>query len=89
MMPYRQYKLVFRGNEMATENRIAYALPIIEIMWIRSAKSHKQMRLRLICRERVGIKNFTLLMKNQQGFSLNCINYGLDICTDIQKLKNM
>ena len=40
---------------MATKNRIAYALPIIQTMWILSAKSHKQMRLRLIYRERVGI----------------------------------
>ena len=40
---------------MATKNRIAYALPIIQIMKILSAKSHKQMRLRLIYRERVGI----------------------------------
>ena len=43
------------GNEMATKNRIAYALPIIQIMQILLAKSHKQKRLRLIYRERVGI----------------------------------
>ena len=42
---------------MATKNRIAYVLPIIQIMEILSAKSHKQMRLRLIYRERVGIIN--------------------------------
>lgn len=47
--------LFVRGNEMATKNRIAYALPIIQTMWILPAKSHKQMRLRLIYRERVGI----------------------------------
>ena len=40
---------------MATKNRIAYALPIIQIMEILSAKSYKQMRLRLIYRERVGV----------------------------------
>lgn len=40
---------------MATKNRIAYVLPIIQIMEILSAKSHKQMRLRLIYRERVGM----------------------------------
>ena len=40
---------------MATKNRIAYALPIIQIMKILSAKSHKQMCLRLVYRERVGI----------------------------------
>lgn len=43
----------FHGNTLATKNRIAYALPIIQIMQILSAKSHKQMRLRLIYRERV------------------------------------
>lgn len=48
--------LFVRGNEMATKNRIAYALPIIQTMWILSAKSHKQMRLRLIYRERVGMR---------------------------------
>lgn len=41
---------------MATKNRIAYALPIIQIMKILSAKSHKQMCLRLVYRERVGVK---------------------------------
>lgn len=45
---------------MATKNRIAYALPIIQTMWILSAKSHKQMRLRLIYRERVGVVPFGL-----------------------------
>ena len=40
---------------MATKNRIAYALPIIQIMKILSAKSHKQMCLRSVYRERVGI----------------------------------
>lgn len=34
------------------KNRIAYALPIIQIMKILSAKSHKQMCLRLVYRER-------------------------------------
>lgn len=48
------------GNEMATKNRIAYALPIIQIMYILSAKHHKQMCLRLICGERVGIVPFGL-----------------------------
>ena len=43
------------GNEMATKNRIAYALPIIQIIQILSAKSYKQKCLRLIYRERVGI----------------------------------
>ena len=46
---------ICRGNDMATKNRIAYALPIIQIMKILSAKSHKQMCLRLVYRERVGI----------------------------------
>ena len=40
---------------MATKNRIAHALPIIQIMYILSAKPNKQMRLRLIYRERVGV----------------------------------
>ena len=40
---------------MATKNRIVYALPIIQIMQILSDKFHKQMCLRLIYRERVGI----------------------------------
>ena len=40
---------------MATKNRIAYALPIIQIIQILSDKFHKQMCLRLIYRERVGI----------------------------------
>ena len=46
---------------MATKNRIAYALPIIQIMKILSAKSHKQMRLRLIYRERVGVISKNLI----------------------------
>ena len=40
---------------MATKNRIAYALPIIQIIQILSDKLHKQMCLRLIYRERVGM----------------------------------
>lgn len=40
---------------MATKNRIAYALPIIQIIQILSDKFHKQMCLRLIYRERVGV----------------------------------
>ena len=40
---------------MATKNRIAHALPIIQIMYILSAKPNKQMRLRLIYRERMGV----------------------------------
>lgn len=43
------------GNDMATKNRIAYPLLIIKIMQILLAKSHEQMRLRLIYRERVGV----------------------------------
>ena len=45
---------------MATKNRIAYALPIIQIIQILSDKFHKQMCLRLIYRERVGIVPFGL-----------------------------
>lgn len=45
---------------MATKNRIAYALPIIQIMEILFTKSHKQIRLRLICRERVGVRKTML-----------------------------
>lgn len=40
---------------MATKNQIAYALPIIQIIQILSDKFHKQMCLRLIYRERVGM----------------------------------
>lgn len=40
---------------MATKNRIAYALPIIQIIQILSDKFHKQMCLRLIYREQVAI----------------------------------
>ena len=40
---------------MATKNQIAYALPIIQIIQILSDKFHKQMCLRLIYRERVGV----------------------------------
>lgn len=47
--------LIDYGNEMATKNRIVYALPIIQIIQILSDKFHKQMRLRLVYRERVGI----------------------------------
>ena len=50
-----QFTMSTCGNDMATKNWIAYALPIIQIMQIPYAKSHKQMRLRLIYRERVGI----------------------------------
>ena len=45
---------------MATKNRIAYALPIIQIIQILSDKFHKQMCLRLIYRERVGVVVFGL-----------------------------
>lgn len=61
MMLSRQDILVLRGNEMATKNRIAYALPIIQIMKILSAKSHKQMCLRLVYRERVGIISLVIV----------------------------
>ena len=40
---------------MATKNRIAYALPIIQIMWRLLAKSPIQNCLRLVYGERVGI----------------------------------
>lgn len=40
---------------MATKNRIAYALPIIQIMWRLLAKSPIQICLRLIYGERVGV----------------------------------
>lgn len=40
---------------MATKNRIAYALPIIQIMQIPLAKLPIQICLRLVCGERVGI----------------------------------
>lgn len=40
---------------MATKNRIVYALPIIQIMQIRPAKSHKQTCLELVWQERVGV----------------------------------
>ena len=63
--------LFVRGNEMATKNRIAYALPIIQTMWILSAKSHKQMRLRLIYRERVGMTVKTAQTRMNTGF-LTC-----------------
>ena len=53
---------------MATKNRIAYALPIIQIMYILSAKSHKQMRLRLIYRERVGMILEVLKPSNIKAF---------------------
>ena len=56
------------GNDMATKNRIAYALPIIQIMYILSAKSHKQMRLRLIYRERVGMILEVLKPSNIKAF---------------------
>lgn len=74
---------------MTTEVCRVHILWIFRITTITPAKPPIQNCLRGGFRERVGIKNFTLLMKNQQGFSLNCINYSLDICTDIQKLKNM
>ena len=45
---------------MATKNRIAYALPIIQIMWRLLAKSPIQICLRLIYGERVGIVPFGL-----------------------------
>lgn len=41
---------------MATKNRIAYALPIIQIMWRLLAKSPIQNCLRLVYGERVGVK---------------------------------
>ena len=53
---------------MATKNRIAYALPIIQIMKMLSAKSHKQMCLRLVYRERVGIILKTLKTRINTGF---------------------
>lgn len=53
---------------MATKNRIAHALPIIQIMYILSAKPHKQMRLRLIYRERVGIVVKTPRTRINTGF---------------------
>lgn len=40
---------------MATKNRIAYALPIIQIMWRLLAKSPIQNCLRLVYGERVGV----------------------------------
>ncbi len=43
---------------MATKNRIAYALPIIQIMKILYAKSNKQMRLRIDLQGASG-NNFT------------------------------
>lgn len=46
---------VVRGNGMATKNRIAYALPIIQIMQILLAKSPIQICLRLVYGERVGM----------------------------------
>lgn len=42
---------------MATKNRIAYALPIIQIMWRLLAKSPIQNCLRLVYGERVGVTN--------------------------------
>lgn len=44
---------------MATKNRIAYALPIIQIMWRLLAKSPIQNCLRLVYGERVGMINKT------------------------------
>lgn len=46
---------IVRGNNMATKNRIAYALPIIQIMQIPLAKSPIQICLRLVYGERVGV----------------------------------
>lgn len=46
---------LLRGNTLATKNRIAYALPIIQIMRIPTAKLPIQICLRLKFRERVGI----------------------------------
>ena len=54
---------------MATKNRIAYALPIIQIMKILSAKSHKQMCLRLVYRERVGVRMNALETQLSCGFA--------------------
>ena len=45
---------------MATKNRRAYALSIIQIIEILSDKFHKQMWLSLIYRERVGVVAFGL-----------------------------
>lgn len=45
---------------MATKNRIAYALPIIQIMWRLLAKSPIQNCLRLVYGERVGIVSLGL-----------------------------
>ena len=45
---------------MATKNRIAYALPIIQIMWRLLAKSPIQNCLRLVYGERVGVVPFGL-----------------------------
>lgn len=42
---------------MATKNRIAYALPIIQIMWRLLAKSPIQNCLRLVYGEREGVVN--------------------------------
>lgn len=53
---------------MATKNRIAYALPIIQIMWRLLAKSPIQNCLRLVYGERVGINRKSLKPQQYQGF---------------------
>ena len=51
---------MFLGNTMATKNRIAYALPIIQIMYRLLVKLPIQICLRLGYGERVGIVPFGL-----------------------------
>ena len=53
---------------MATKNRIAYALPIIQIMWRLLAKSPIQNCLRLVYGERVGIIPFGLGVPKKSVF---------------------
>lgn len=53
---------------MATKNRIAYALPIIQIMWRLLAKSPIQNCLRLVYGERVGIVVKTPQTRIATGF---------------------
>lgn len=54
---------------MATKNRIAYALPIIQIMQIPLAKLPIQICLRLVCGERVGIVATIPKAQYLRGFS--------------------
>ena len=45
------------GNRMATKNQIAHTIGIMKVIQIIRAKSYKQICLRFIFQERVGIIN--------------------------------